>query len=173
VSKHKKHQRPPDTRAEFERLSITETDLIYAARFLKQYLADALYELEGPPRSVFADAFTIAIVVTYARPFTIVKDRHGKRETFDTSFLTTPLCRQQRGLHDRIVSDRNTIFAHSDARPKKIRVHDTPDGRITGAYDFCALEKRDAEELLAIVKQMQAALKPRLEKLTATVAPDR
>jgi hypothetical protein len=116
----------------------------------------------------------VAIIVTYARPFTANRDRFGKRASSDTSFLTSALSAERRGLHDRIVEhERNQAFAHSDARPANLRLVDTQDGRLTARNVVrVLLEKHEAEGLLANVTQMQRALKPRLDTLLARLPPD-
>jgi len=154
---------------QFDRVVITDDDLATAERFIREYLARELYDAEGPPDGVVAEAFTLAIVVTYARPFTSRKDRSGCPERRDMlSFLTDGL--PEPGLHTWIVGDRdrrvggarNTAFAHSDARPRGVKA----DGCTSIMHDVTQpLEERKAAGLLENVARMRALLKPYVDQL--------
>jgi hypothetical protein len=160
-------------RVNFERLDIISVDLAMVQRFLSAYLDRALYNSQGCPDGVLAEAITVAIIVTYARPFTRSKNRFGKWEDLDLSFLTAPLSDGQRGLHQRTMAERDKAFAHSDAGPQNIKVIDTPDGRLTVSNVVrVLLEKWEAEELMENVRKMKAVLEPRLEELRVAINSD-
>jgi hypothetical protein len=121
---------------------------------------------------VLGEALTVAIVVTYARPFTQKYNRFGEEESFDTSFLVDPLPNQQRGLHNYMVRERHQAFAHSDASLQRIKVADTSAERLITSHGIpVLLEKSEAEKLLANVCQMKALMKLSLEELSAVIGP--
>lgn len=139
---------------QFERVIITDNDLSTAAEFLRAYLARKLPDSLGSADWVLARGLKVAIVVTYARPFTMRKDRFGKQEPKEMlSFLTMSL--PHLGLHETVLCKRNTISGHSDARP----LHVAADGRTSIMhYDLPAFEKWEAEGLLQNVNRMRALL---------------
>jgi hypothetical protein len=76
--------------------------------------------------------FETAMVVAYARPFSMAKGDVGPLTWKDTKLSPTP---EEKGLHQKLIKHRNTLYGHSDAEFVKMKVwfmHQTPDGKDVG-----------------------------------------
>lgn len=154
------------------RVILTYDDLCTAGRFIEVYLARRLYGAEGlTPDGFIADAVTLAIAVTYARPFGMNDPRKRNNDNDDLerarerwrqawwSFLKKGLPDPE--LHKRIVEDRKKVFAHSDADARKITWNDL----ISTMRSPPPLKKGEAQRLLNNVERMRAKLEPSVREL--------
>lgn len=140
-----------------EREAINSWDWNHAARYCQRYLENRLYATK-PTSHDEALAFSTAIIVTYGRPFSGNLDRAGKRDPLDERYISA-LSPTEKDVHDRIVSLRNSMFAHSDASAHNVQVTDTTSGRlVTFSKDALApLEKMIVECLLANLQKFNEA----------------
>lgn len=73
-----------------------------------------------------------AMVVAYARPFSMAKGEVGPLTWKDTKLSPTP---EEKGLHQKLIKHRNTLYGHSDAEFVKMKVwfmQETSGGRDVG-----------------------------------------
>jgi hypothetical protein len=132
-----------------ERENINSWDWEHAERYCALYLERELYDMA----KTFVDesrAVSTAIIVTYARPFSVNRDRNNKRELADQKYVDA-LDSPNRTVHDRIINLRNRAFAHSDAEYHNVKVELTEGGGVsTLATDpLIPLERTEVETLQA------------------------
>jgi len=94
------------------RIRVDRIDLTKARRF-----ADHILHQRWKKQSPTADAFNIALIVSYCKPFSMRKDLEGKRELWldrqvDLAEILSP---EEAQLHNRVKELRNSYVAHSDA----------------------------------------------------------
>lgn len=140
-----------------EREAINSWDWNHTARYCQKYLANRLYAIR-PTSHDEALAFSTAIIVTYSRPFSGNRDRAGMRDPVDERYISA-LSPTEKDVHDRIISLRNSMFAHSDASAHNVQVTDTTSGGlVTFSQDPLApLEKMVVECLLANLQKFNEA----------------
>jgi hypothetical protein len=97
------------------RVRVDRIDLIGARKFAVHILAKGWSNKKS---SLVHDAFNIALIVSYTKPFSIRRDLEGRDEFRPDERLenTDILNEEERTLHDRVKELRNKSFAHSDAR---------------------------------------------------------
>jgi hypothetical protein len=97
------------------RTRIDRIDLIRARRFADHILAE---EWSNKKTSLVHDAFNIALIVSYVKPFGTRRDLEEQKEgRLDEQVeITDALNAEERELHSRVKEVRNKSFAHSDAR---------------------------------------------------------
>ena len=141
---------------QIERENINSWDWAHAERYCRAFLAR---DLQSMSKTYDDDsrAFTTAIVVTYARPFSGNRDREGRRDPVNANYVEA-LEEKARAIHDRIVELRNTAFAHSDAKHHDVQIHETKgDGLTTFSHDpLVPLEKSEVEALLSNIEVFKA-----------------
>lgn len=130
-----------------ERENINSWDWEHAERYCALYLERELYDMA----KTFVDesrAVSTAIIVTYARPFSVNRDRNNKRDPVDQRYVDA-LDSPNRSVHDRIINLRNKAFAHSDAEYHDVKVELTEGGGVsTLANDpLIPLERTEVETL--------------------------
>ena len=101
-----------------DRLVMSQRDIleaqIYAEELKRRGLNyNSVRENRRKDRVIF-QALVEALTVAYARPFTGNNDRDGKREEGRLSDEYVPKDKEYRGLHKRLIDDRDTAHAHSD-----------------------------------------------------------
>jgi hypothetical protein len=96
------------------RVRVDRSDLIGARRFAVHILKK---EWSNKKACLEHDAFNIALIVSYAKPFSIRRDLEERKEfRLDEQVeITEVLNQEERKLHDRVKELRNKSFAHSDA----------------------------------------------------------
>ena len=150
---------------EFIHLESSIEDLNLAWRILK-----IIKEEKGSP--LIAPAFQFAIVA-YARPYTRADGILKKQYKLDQRHLLG----NHRQLHDRLLTIRNQIIAHSDLRPKDAVLHvkDLNWGRYTGISQntiFGTEELGNIDVILELIEKtllaMYAERDNRAEKLSPT-----
>jgi hypothetical protein len=111
------------------RTRVDRIDLIRARRFASHILAK---EWSNKKTSLVHDAFNIALIVSYVKPFSPRRDLEERNESRldDQVEITNVLNEEERKLHCRIKELRNRSFAHSDARSVLVKGFDY-------SKDFC------------------------------------
>jgi hypothetical protein len=121
---------PPLDDAFFERAAkvlprarVDRIDLNRARNFAAHILAKGW---SNNKRSLVHDAFNIALIVSYVKPFSSRRDLEERSESRldDQVEITNVLNEEERKLHGRIKELRNRSFAHSDARSVLIKDFD-------------------------------------------------
>jgi len=101
-----------------------------AATFLLEEVDDAAkYSLAEMRRF---RCFETAMVVAYARPFSMAKGEVGPLTWNDTKLAPSA---EDTGIHKKIIEHRNTIYGHSDAGSVRMKVwimHQTSSGKDVG-----------------------------------------
>lgn len=143
------------------RLIISEDDFYQAKSFIRYVLEkDLRYEDNDDEIRLVLKAFNTAIIVSYCRPFT----RNHISENHPASYLPAEylelLTEDEKKLHIRILSVRNTEQAHSDADARSVFLPANSifsirrDATIPlGYYEFVSLEKIIDKYLIEITKQ--------------------
>ena len=121
---------PPLNDAFFERairvlprVRVDRIDLVKARKFAVHILAK---EWSNKKSSLVHDAFNIALIVSYAKPFSIRHDLEERRESRldERVEINEVLNEEERKLHVRVKELRNKSFAHSDARSVLVKGFD-------------------------------------------------
>ena len=130
---------PPLDDAFFERAirvlprrRIDRIDLIKAQKFATHILKKG-WSNKKP--NLVHDAFNIALIVSYVKPFSSKRDLEERNEARldDQVEITNILNEEERKLHCRIKELRNRSFAHSDAQSVLIKGFDY-------SKDFCLMK---------------------------------
>lgn len=102
------------------RLRVDRIDLIRARKFAAHILAK---KWSHKKTSLVHDAFNIALIVSYAKPFGLRRDLEERKEfrLDEPVEISDILNEEERKLHDRVKELRNRSFAHSDARSVLIK----------------------------------------------------
>lgn len=105
------------------RVRVDRIDLIGARKFAVHILAK---EWSTKTTSLVHDAFNIALVVSYFKPFSLRQDLEGRHESRldERVEITDVLDEEERRLHDRVRELRNKSIAHSDARSVLVKGFD-------------------------------------------------
>jgi hypothetical protein len=105
------------------RVRIDRIDLIGARRFADYILAK---EWSNKKTSLVHDAFNIALIVSYSKPFSVGRDLEDRNEfrLNEQIEITGVLNEEERKLHDRVKELRDKSFAHSDARSVLVKGFD-------------------------------------------------
>jgi len=105
------------------RVRVDRNDLKQARRFADHILAK---KWTNKRASLVHDAFNIALIVSYVKPFSSRRDLEARKEfRLDEQVeLTDVLNEEEMGLHCRIKELRNKSFAHSDASSVLIQSFD-------------------------------------------------
>jgi len=121
---------PPLDDAFFERAikvlprrRVDRIDLIKAQEFAAHILTKG-WSNKKP--NLVHDAFNIALIVSYVKPFSSRRDLEERKESRldEQADITNILNEEERKLHCRIKELRNRSFAHSDAQSVLIRDFD-------------------------------------------------
>lgn len=130
------------------RVRVDKIDLSRAGDFAAHILKEG-WSNKKP--NLVHDAFNIALIVSYVKPFSSRRDLEERNESRldDQVEITNVLTEDERKLHDRIKELRNRSFAHSDARSVLIKGYDY-------GKDFCLmkLELNLAREEVELLKKM-------------------
>lgn len=96
------------------RVRVDRIDLIKARQFALHILAK---EWSNKKTSLMHDAFNIALIVSYAKPFSSNRDLEGQREaSLDRRVAIAEILNEEEvDLHKRVKELRNSHYAHSDA----------------------------------------------------------
>jgi len=130
---------PPLNDAFFERAitvlprrRVDRIDLIKAQEFAAHILKKG-WSNKKP--NLVHDAFNIALIVSYVKPFSSRRDLEERNESRldDQVEITNVLNEEERKLHCRIKELRNRSFAHSDAQSVLIKGFDY-------SKDFCLMK---------------------------------
>jgi hypothetical protein len=105
------------------RVRVDRIDLIGARKFAVHILTK---EWSNKRTNLVHDAFNIALIVSYAKPFSVRRDLEERNEfRLDEQVeITDVLNEEERTLHDRVKELRNKSFAHSAARPVLLKGFD-------------------------------------------------
>ena len=121
-----------DAEKNLRRLVIAESDLWQAYRFAELLLA---YENSEPKSAEdrntkdLATALNIALIIAYCRPF--LNSSGGRHENTALTLrkrLLRTYSTQEKKLHESIVAQRSSEFAHSDADSYSPQISKTPFG---------------------------------------------
>jgi hypothetical protein len=130
------------------RVRVDRNDLIRARKF-----ADHIW-IKGwsnKKTSLVHDAFNIALIVSYSKPFSVRRDLEERNEfRLDERVDITDILNEEEGrLHARVKELRNKSFAHSDARSVLIKGFDY-------SKDMCFFkaELNLARDEVALLKKM-------------------
>ena len=109
------------SRALIKRLVISHFDLTEARKFLNRLAG--LHGEDAIPRhdSVQLDAYRIAVVVSYARPFSSNRGGAKVAPTLPRKLLKS-FSVVERELHERVIKLRHKEFAHSDADRARVEI---------------------------------------------------
>lgn len=96
------------------RVRIDRLDLIHARKFAAYILARGWSNKKA---NLAHDAFNIALIVSYVRPFISSQDLNGKREEPLDRRIEAGLVldKEEIALHNRVRNLRNKYYGHSDA----------------------------------------------------------
>ncbi len=96
------------------RVRVDRIDLIRARKFAAHILAKRWSNTKG---NLSHDAFNIALVVSYTKPFSLSRDLEGQREKpLDRRVAIAKIFNEDEvDLHKRVKELRNSYYAHSDA----------------------------------------------------------
>jgi hypothetical protein len=105
------------------RARVDRIDLIRAREFAVHVLAK---EWSNKKKNLVHDAFNIALIVSYAKPFSIRRDLEDRNESrlSEQVEITDVLNEEEKKLHDRIKELRDKSLAHSDARSVLVKGFD-------------------------------------------------
>jgi hypothetical protein len=127
---------------------VDRIDLIKARKFAT-HLLNNRWSNKKP--TLVQDAFNIALIVSYVKPFSSRRDLEERSESRldDQVEIASVLNEEERKLHGRIKELRNRSFAHSDARSVLIKGLDY-------SKDFCPmkLELNLASDEVELLKKM-------------------
>jgi len=112
------------TTNEWERLSISDDDLAQAKRFGNFILERSLHDTTGGVDDKLIHlAFNTALIVSYARPFTMNFDKLGKkRPSMLLPFLENLSCEEGK-LHKIVCDSRDQEYAHSDSASHNVAIY--------------------------------------------------
>jgi hypothetical protein len=153
----------------YGRLFVSAQDLgfarQYARHLLKKGWHSAPYERRG---TIYMQqsAFTTALVVSYARPFTT---SHGWPK-FPSEFISHDAA--QAHLHEHFIGLRHQVYAHSDSsrysvRPFRISAEVLTD--IVG-IPFLLVTKDECEMLISMINRTRDLMRPQLKDLQVALA---
>lgn len=127
------------------RVRVDRIDLIRARRFAGHILAK---EWSNKKTNLVHEAFNIALIVSYSKPFTVRRDLENRNEfrLDEPVEISDILNEEERHLHYRVKELRNRSVAHSDARSVLFE-------NVDYSKDFCFFKlelnlARDEVELL-------------------------
>ena len=154
-------------RALYERLYVARDDLRHASSFAAHLLKKGWHfdpwERRGSTY-MQQSAYTTALVVTYARPFTESRGwpKFPKR--------LAPYDDEQKSLHRKILILRNEVYAHSDVARQQVRPY-----KILGSASAIVMQpsmkltKKETEALMEMIQATASAIDARMAQLIDTV----
>lgn len=109
-------------------------------------------------------AFTTALIAAYCRPF--VETRNGAV----LSMRLAPYSENERELHEKLRSLRNTIYAHSDIDLRQVRPASI-NGRATAIVRSPSLKltREETVRILSMIAKASKAIDEKLQDLIARV----
>ena len=136
------------------RVRVDRIDLINARNFADYILAKK-WSAKKP--NIVHDAFNIALIVSYTKPFSLRRDLdRGKELRLDELVETSDILNEEeRKLHVRVKESRNQSVAHSDARSVLIKGIDYSKG-------FCLMKKElnlERDEVVLMKKMIDKWIK--------------
>lgn len=148
--------------SERHRLFVALNDVSSAQSFCRRYRELGLGR-EFPEDSVLARALTVAIAVTYARPFTANRDGDGRtiRGWRGSSKIAESLSTVGRIRHSKTIDARNGAFAHSDAAAWKLS-EEVPGVARAESDSHYPLWDHQIDELEENLRQFEAAIRSEL-----------
>lgn len=162
-------ERTSKERAQYQLLHASEDDLhqasFFAAHLLKKGWHSEEWERRGTTYLQQA-AFTTALVVAYARPFTQTKSGVKLPDRIRSGFSA-----DQKALHHRIMQLRNELYAHTDVPKRGIRPLSI-DGYPT-AIEYrpsMRLSQEDVCRLQVMIQQVRVAIAQKKAQLIRTVS---
>lgn len=152
----------------YSKLFVSRQDLGYASSCAAHLLKNGLHHKPWERRGgVYfrQSAFTTALIVSYARPFT--KSRGWPN--FPARLLT--FSKDERGLHERLLDLRNQVYAHSDSNQYSIRPWRSGNFEtdIVGA-PFRFLEKAEVTALVPMIDNLCSGIDARLKAMRASAS---
>src|SRR6267142_2594527 len=147
------------------RVRVDRIDLIRARNFAAHILKK---DWSNKKTSLVHDAFNIALIVSYVKPFSSRRDLEERNEfRLDEQVeITNVLNEEERRLHDRVKQLRNRSFAHSDARSVLIKGVDY-------SKDFCLMKMElnlSRNEVESLKKMINKWIKYLDEQISLTKA---
>jgi len=154
-------------RSLYKRLYVAQEDLRQAASFAAYILKNGWHFHPWERRwttYMKQSAYTTALVISYARPFTESRGwpRIPKR--------LVPYDQEQKALHERILTLRNEVYAHTDVEKRDVRP-----SKILGRpsaiemLPSMRLSKEETEKILQMIRLTNDAISIRLAQLIDAV----
>ena len=141
-----------------ERAIITAWDLAQAKAFLEYYLDEELHDIRRT-FEIVPRALTLAIVVSYARPFSGNREADGSRSMPLLKEAVGALDLEHRNAHSAALKRRNHSAAHSDGSAHDVEILQKPAGPVLRSQETqLPLEAREAQCLLENTKHFESAI---------------
>jgi hypothetical protein len=149
----------------YRRLLLSRVDLQEAKATLEEILKSSLRVPRRKEPSALLTALTVALVVSYARPFVNTRGQSFADRTLPGSLLRV-LTSRQRELHDAIINMRNHEVAHSDADVLQLMIDLFPGG--DGVICLAArhpIRRVELRTMHRIIEKILAEVERRSEEL--------
>lgn len=147
-----------------ERLVISGEDLDLADSFAKLMLAED--PSQGTSISPLLQALSIALVVSYWRPFSCNRDAGGKAKALDHSAagFTAP----EEKLHRRMEELRDKEYAHSDSERHDVRFSVGPEDSLwcSRRVAFVPLTREQVELLRGMIRKLQRMIGAKMAEVS-------
>lgn len=143
-----------------DRLHITQEDLAQASRFGRLILSlDFDIEKEDQDSRLIRQALDIALIVSYCRPFTLFRNKEGKRESRLPESLLAVLSAEERRIHKSLLNRRNQEYAHSDSSQITVRYYSWPLGILPISRNrFAPLPRPTVEQVVMMSDKLYLKL---------------
>jgi hypothetical protein len=105
---------------------IDRLDFLEARKFASYILEKELYNERKTQRArtnqqLVHRAFNTSLIISYSRPFYWNKNFEGEPKSSLRKCVCEVLDKTEAELHRRILSQRDTIYAHSEAHPRRVK----------------------------------------------------
>lgn len=150
---------------ELNRPSLSEDDLKEANAYAEMLELHKTTRPE-PELDWRGKALTLALAVSYARPFSSNRNRDGKKEKPDfLAPMVDELTESELAVHKAVIGDRDHFYAHSDAefRPTTPASLDGPKGKRRAFFQkvLVAYSPAQARQIRANVGKLNARVEAR------------
>jgi len=151
----------------YKRLYVAQEDFRQAASFAKFILKNGWHFKPWEKRRMTymkQSAYTTALVVSYARPFT--ESRGWPR----IPRRLVPYNQEQKALHKRILTLRNDVYAHTDVEKRDVRpfkIYGQPSA--IEMLPQMRFTKEETERIIQMIRLANEAISNRLTQLIDTI----
>ncbi|RVH23021.1 hypothetical protein [Sinorhizobium meliloti] len=150
----------PHQKRQYDKLRISCMDIAHALQCARFLIKKGWHSFEWERRgSIYLQqsAFTTSLIVSYARPFTPARSLPG---------LPSRLIKwteEEKALHDKIMSLRNEVYAHSDGTSYSFQPWQSEDfATIIERWPHRRLSKDDTLAFEAMAERILEALRERM-----------